>query len=420
MKVMIDFLYTFLNFLQPGILWPELEPYRPMLVIAILAAISALVWRRAEYSRLGQFSHPAFLFMTVFIAVQVLSVYYSGVSSMFKEFERWHVPLLFAAISLMLINNAPALKRYVWGMMVGSMVVILFGLYAVYAELPNAVGGRAGAYGMYENHNDYTFIIVMVLPFLFFFWSRHARGLRRLFLGVSVLACVAGVLFSLSRGGMLALILEIALIVMWTRSGIKRVAAIVVLSIVGGGAAAYQWAVREESQSNYTAAVAQYERIELWKAGLAMIKAHPFLGVGSRRFGEFSQQYGEISGDNRGKNAHNTYVDIAATSGLIGLLSFLLFLRSVIRELRVRMTVAGYEWMDSIRLAALISLCTIMFRALLDVKSHDWSFYILASIAIVYGALRRHLEARNAATQSMSSAGESQKTMPNAGVAGQY
>jgi O-antigen ligase len=156
----------------------------------------------------------------------------------------------------------------------------------------------------------------------------------------------------------------------------------------------YQWAAREANQgASYTAKDAEYSRIELWKAGKNMITSKPLLGVGSRRFGEVSEEYGEISGWDKGKNAHNTYIEIAATSGLIGITLFMLMLRSVLRGLKTPATCPGLESLEPIRTATLISLYAIMFRALFDAKAHDWSFYVLCVIGITYVMLLRSAKA---------------------------
>jgi hypothetical protein len=159
----VSFLYSLLNFLQPGILWSEIAWLRPMLVASVLGLLVG-VFRGAEYPRQAAFSHPIFVWLVAFILAQILSVYYGGFSGMLEEFSFWSVYLMFVVISILLISNTVALKRYVWGMIVGSMVVVGYGIYGVYAwggyTLENGIAtGRAGAYGMYENHNDYTFII---------------------------------------------------------------------------------------------------------------------------------------------------------------------------------------------------------------------------------------------------------------------
>src|SRR5207244_10292748 len=98
---------------------------------------------------------------------------------------------------------------------------------------------------------------------------------------------------------------------------------------------------------------------------------------------EFSQDYGEISHDNRGKVAHNTYMEVAADTGILGFGSFMLMLHGMFRTVReVRPGDARDEGLIEIRLATFISLCAIMFRSLLDAKAYDWSYYVLAVLAI--------------------------------------
>jgi O-antigen ligase len=225
--------------------------------------------------------------------------------------------------------------------------------------------------------------------------------LRRLFLLVSALACVAGIFLSLSRGGMIALVIEIGLIVFYTMGRRMRMILIPVVVALGSAAISYQYIARAQNQGNdYTAEDAETSRFELWEAGKAMIFAHPFLGVGSRSFGEYAPAYGEISHDNRGKNAHNTFVEVAATTGLFGFGAFVAMLLGAIRELRKRVAGIASTWEQGTRKATLIAIYTIIFRANFDAKSWDWSFYILATIAAVSGAM---LMSRRAPVQAEAS-----------------
>jgi len=383
----VSFLYPFLNFLQPGVLLPGLAPLRPMLIVSVIAGLIGLqrvVQGVSPAPRRGFLSHPALKWLCVFAVVQVVSVYYSGVRSMLTELDFWSTYLLFVAVSLLLIRDATELRRYVWGMILGSAVVVGYGLYAVVAHLPTVVGGRAGAYGMYENHNDYTFIIIQVLPFAYFYVPLCRRLLARLFLFLLLTACVCGVVFSQSRGGILALVLECGIILWMRTSGTRRVVALVVFAALGAAAIAYQFATREASQgATYTEEQAKYERVELWRAATRAYLMNPVLGVGSRRFGEFSDRYGEISHDNRGKVAHNTYLEVAADSGSLGIGAFLMMLVAIFRSLR---GIRFFNWTDDglaqTLLAASVSFWSILFRSLLDAKEYDWSFYILIVIVV--------------------------------------
>ncbi|MDE2441915.1 MAG: O-antigen ligase family protein, partial [Betaproteobacteria bacterium] len=356
---------------------------------------------RADYPRVAALLHPILKAVVLFTVIQGLSHYRGGVSEIFSEIGFWIVYPLFIVVSVSTITDEASLRRYIWGALVGGMFIVAFGIYAVFAGLPNAIGGRAGAYGMYENHNDYTFIIIQILPFLTCFLRFESSFIRRAFLGASVLACILGVFLSLSRGGVLALLLELAFIVMWTTGKKTRRILIPLLIMFGAAAIGYQWAKRAENQGdNYTAEDAQESREELWRAGWAMVKDRPLLGVGSRSFGEHAPDYTEISHDNRGKNSHNTYIEVVATSGLLGFWAFYLILRRTWREASWKSSTVISAPIDGIRMATRIALPSIMFRALLDAKPWDWSLYFLAVVAIAGSTMLRHLEQQAQQQQS--------------------
>lgn len=391
----MDFMYPFLTFLQLGVLWPTINAYRPLLLLSMISIAIGLA-RRPHYPRAAAFSQPAFRYLVFFIGAQVLSVYYSGVLSMLAELQYWYVYLLFVVISILLINSVSALKRYVWGMIIGSMFVVLYGIYALYT-MPDALHGRAASYGMYANNNDYTFIIIQVLPFLYLYWQADTSRIRRLLLALSLLVCVMGIFLSLSRGGMLALLLEGGLIVLLAVDRKWRAPLLLLLIPLCFAAIGYQWAKRAQNDGdNYTYEDSTDTRIELWKAAKNMVLDKPLLGVGSRRFPEYSKEYYDLSHDQVGKIAHNTYLEIAATSGLFGLISFLLMLHSLLRALKAPSGASTLQYLDATRMATLISLCGIIFRALFATKNSDWSFYLLCSIGIACTALRHPLQIEEA------------------------
>jgi len=408
--MLTSFAFSFANFFQPGVFWPELADYRPMQVIAILALLASLKGA-ASHDRMDAVRHPAIKWMLLFLFAQVISVHATGVSGMVAEFGVWSVYALFALVSVRIVATPAMLRRYVWGMMLGSLWIIVWGIYAVHAGLEGANGGRAGAYGMYENHNDYSFIIVQTLPF-FYMHLRSEKGLfTRLLLLAACLASVLGIFMSLSRGGMIALVLEIILIVLFTMGRRAQVVLLPLVFGLGVAAVGYQYAARAANQGNdYTAEDAETSRYELWEAGGNMILHNPLFGVGSRTFGEHAPAYAEISHDNRGKNAHNTFIDAASTSGLVGVGAFIAMLIGALRELLRPVARIASPWEQNMRKATLIAILTMIFRAQFDAKEWDWSFYILCTIAGISGAM---MKSRSPPPETVDAAqAESAPTLP--------
>jgi O-antigen ligase len=386
-SIALTFLYPFLNLFQPGILWPELAPFRPGIIMGLLAWVAG-TRARPVYARAEAFRHPMFRAVCAFLLAQVLSVHYGGVASMLEEASDWSVYLVYVVASILLLSDADAVRRYVWGMIVGGTWLVCYGIYAVMNRVGYGATGRAGAYGMYENHNDYTFVILQILPFVYAYLREETGFLKRAFLFASAIACAAGVLLSLSRGGILALLLEALLIVLIAMTSPRRWLLIPVLAIVGAGAIGYQWAKRDATATTYTAETAESSRLELWRAARKMFLDRPLLGVGSRRFPEYSPQYEELSYDQRGKNSHNTLFEILATTGLFGFIPFVVMCWSLVRAMRSPTPATAPPVVGATSRAILIAFCTILFRGMFDAKTYDWSFYTLVPLAIACAMIR--------------------------------
>lgn len=389
----MSFLFPFLNFLQPGVLWPDLAPFRPMMVASIIGLVAGLA-TKSGFPRRDAFLSSAFVWLCLFTLVQALSLYSRGLGVMLNELLFWAMYALFVVVSLLLIRNPADLRRYVFGMMLGGMVVVFYGIYALAAKIGLAgETGRAGAYGMYQNHNDYTFVIIQIIPFLYLY-ARQESGWKRYILRAFLAVCVAGILLSLSRGGILALVMEFLLLVLMTMDAKRRLLLLPVVAVAGMAVIGYQWAKRAENQqTGYTAATAQESREELWRAAAAVVKARPLFGVGSRRFGETARDYYSLSHNQVGKNTHNTFIEVVATSGLVGFSCFLAMLAGLWRLVRRPALGRMDPMLEATRVATLISFYTVLFRGLLDAKNEDWSIYVLVAIGVACKSLQRALPA---------------------------
>ncbi len=312
---------------------------------------------------------------------------------MLEKFQFWDVFAIFAVISLLLIRDATALRRYIWGTILGSAFVIYYAIYAVIVRTPYIVyqGGRAGAYGMYANQNDYSFIIIMALPFAYLYLRTCRSFWQKLILLSVIVGGVVGVMLSLSRGGILALVLEFLLLVGVTMRGGRRVLVLGVMATLGAGAAIHLFAARAANEAGYyTLKDSEDTRFQLWHAAVAVFEAHPILGVGSDRFAEFAYQYAPISRDDKGKVAHNTYLEVAADTGILGLGSFLLMLKAIWKSVKdASLEGSTGDGIVEARLAAKVMFLGLLFRAGFDAKEADWSFYLLVIVSIATSSLLR-------------------------------
>lgn len=385
----LSFLYPFLHFMQIGILLPQIGGLYPEQVLSALIILRFLTTPR-PVGRLEAFRHSALKWAIVLqVFARGFSLVHTGLTQAFLEVITWLPVSQYLIISLLVISSKQSLVRYISGVIVGSGFIILYGIVAVFAGWREDMGGLAGAYGNYENHNDYSFIIIQTLPFIYLIGRTKIGFLKNALRVLLMFACVLGIFLSRSRGGMLALVLEIVLMVWMTMEKRKRWFVLPLVIVLGVGMIAVQYARRAELGGDYTEETAESSRYELWTAGKNMFLAYPIFGVGSRLFPDYSREYGELSHDQFGKNAHNTYIEVLSTMGLFGGWCFFSMLAAIRREFRKKSPAEGAmaddEW---IRLSGLIVFYSLLFRAIFDAKDYDWCWFFLVVVACSMAMLR--------------------------------
>jgi O-antigen ligase len=387
----MGFLLNLLQFVQPGMLMPSLAPLRPSILVITVCVLGGLVSRPLG-TQLRALVQPVVGWATLFVLIQVISVYDHGLTAMLGMFLAWLDLLAFVLLGVFLCATVKQMYRFIWGLILGLQFIVFYGVCAVYYDLPVDLKGMASAYGTYANHNDYTYAIIFVVPFTYFWWRSSRSLFLRPILLCFLVASVAGVALSLSRGGMLGLVFEGLLIGLVSGLSPRRVMVLVVVGLIGLWGIQVQWQRRAAASSDYTAEDAETSRFELWRAAKNAFVAHPILGIGSNRFQEYARDYGEISHDNLGKNTHNTFIEVLANNGLVGFVVFLFFLRSIAREFRVKTDVFEDPRVDAMRLAGIVALYSFLFRGLTNAKPHEAGLYALAGIAGAYSYLRRQAE----------------------------
>lgn len=155
----------------------------------------------------------------------------------------------------------------------------------------------------------------------------------RLPLAGAAAVTLAGIMLSLTRGGIVGVAGSMVVMLWWSQ--FRRVAAaiLVVMAIF----TAFNLGAIQQSQQlqvigerlqsvTETRATANNQRALIWSKTPAIIADNPFIGVGAGGFRNVSPAYGIVGG--RGLpfvHAHNIFLTVAAESGIIGLALLLAF-----------------------------------------------------------------------------------------------
>ena len=252
--------------------------------------------------------------------------------------KRWLTPVLFYFLALWVVRDKKTLKTVVVLMMVVTAMVALMAIrdYMNVGDM-NFDSSRVGGIADQPNTLGAFFVYYMFL-FLGFFLI-YAKRPKAWLLLIPFLLCFRGIMVTFSRGAYLGFAAG-CLSAFFFRSKVTLLAILAVAALLWTQPHLLPAGIRyrmgmtvehptssmtlpgEDITETLEASAAQ--RIEIWRNGLQMIKDNPWWGVGYGAFPFFVHQYSQ--GQIGYRDAHNSYLLIAAEMGVPTLLIFLLTL----------------------------------------------------------------------------------------------
>lgn len=174
---------------------------------------------------------------------------------------------------------------------------------------------RIRGLGIIHDPNDFAQLLVCVIPLIFIFWRPKQSFQNIAFVIVPVSILVGGVFLTHSRGSLLALT------AVATVAGRRRIGTIPSAVLAGCfliGAMAIQF-----SGGRDISATAGEDRTALWGEGIAVLRTHPFFGVGLDQLPEYTDNH---------LTAHNSVIVCASELGLFGFYFWSVFLFTSLKD----------------------------------------------------------------------------------------
>jgi O-antigen ligase len=214
-----------------------------------------------------------------------------------------------------------------------------------------------------------------------------------------VLVPIVSLLLTGSRGGVVSVLVEIAIlgwIVIWRNPLPGRRVRIVVTGLaLLAVAAVFFWLVpkyvltRLGTVNNYVPESSAGNRPALWRDSLGIFRDHPLVGAGMGSFVTVYPPHQTAVSDLLIEHAHNDYVEALTETGLLGevliLATLALFIPNMFMNLRVQLK---YEpgW---IQLGAAIACCGMIIHSFVDfnlqIPANAAWFAFCAGLASLYG-----------------------------------
>lgn len=201
--------------------------------------------------------------------------------------------------------------------------------------------GIQGPPGFFNNSGELSLLMVMVVALSICFlrgFSASMSRMQKLVYYLLPITAAMTVLASSSRGGQLSMIVVMVMYFLVVhKASIKRIAALgLVIGLVFIGLPEEQKARFDAIGTDRTSEA----RLAYWGAAWDMMNEHKLLGVGHYAFPQYFRDYyrPRMEKDNplfdRMEVAHNTYLDLGATTGYLGLSVYLLLVYQCFRLTR--------------------------------------------------------------------------------------
>jgi O-antigen ligase len=325
---------------------PDFFPSFRLALLILAATITlALLLPRAKGPRLLQSSEVrAALALLVFAVMTVpLSVWPGG---SFGHIINGHSKLvLFFLLIIYCVRSLSEARRIVWGVLGATAVLEISALFS-------GLQGRVYVTGTYDP-NDIASVMACTMP-LAIFLSIESRGVARYLAATITILAIFTIILTQSRGGFITLIAVgmILLVRIPSRQLLPRVVLILASILLFGAftpesywqrmATIWGGSELEGVATDYDRGGIYEARWTLWRAGLRLMLENPLTGVGAGAY-EIAEGMSH-GGLGKWSTAHNSFIQVGAELGLLGLILFIFLLYSAIRNCR---TVIGRARRDS-------------------------------------------------------------------------
>jgi O-antigen ligase len=199
---------------------------------------------------------------------------------------------------------------------IGGIIVLLSSVYTGEFQTAVEIESRTQAAGLTRNANSFAYHLLFIIFTMFFFWESKSSLWWRVFQLTIVAISVIGIIYSGSRKGFLGILVFLSLWFLFCQG--KRllknpVITFTILLVLSIGIYYTTDYVMSDTymgeRFEHAREHGSETRVQLYKEGIKMIKSNPIVGVGLSNYIKLSSS---------GLYSHSDYIEVAATTGIVG------------------------------------------------------------------------------------------------------
>jgi len=334
----------------------------PMLALAVLAFVQTLSFGSLEVASLTVWNTiSADPYQTRFFALQMLAL--TACLALFYRYahdERRIRVLVYTILGVAIASAIFGILRHTTQHQTGFVLPLL---------KPNQ------GYGQFINKNHFAYLMEMAFGLGLGIIMGGVKRERLPIYFALLLPIWTGLVLSNSRGGILAMLIQIVVATLFLmRRQPVALKAVLVIVLAVGILFGTLWVGGDRLASNFEAATnelsttrAGASRNEIWRATLKMFAAHPILGVGLGGYWIGITAYHDASGLMTPQEAHNDYLELLSSGGVIGFAIGVWFAVAVVRAARQNLLAGN---MSTVRLGAILGIVGVAAHSLVDFGLH--------------------------------------------------
>ena len=237
----------------------------------------------------------------------------------FPLFTEYAKIILIALFTTGMVNSRDRLRMMVW------VIALSFAFFGFKGGLVGLMTGGTvpilrGPGGMLKDNNDFALALAMGVPMMLLIGRSEKREILRRALVLCVPLTAITIALTHSRGGFLALVMGLCVLVWRSRNKLAGFSVMALISLAALFAAPASYVERIGSISEYEQDDSAQARFAAWRTAGVMIQANPIFGVGFGRFQDNYEKYdpaGKLGAlkEHGSHVAHNSYLQIWAECG---------------------------------------------------------------------------------------------------------
>ena len=257
-------------------------------------------------------------------------------------------------------------------------------------------------YGPYVNHNHYAGLMELLVPIpLVLSLTRLVGEKERMVAGMAAAIMVGTIFLSGSRGGMLAIFVELAVfaaVLLRQQKSIRIAVSVVAFAVVLVSVLTWVGGKELTSRVSSISTEARTElsggmRLSIDRDTFRMFRSKPILGWGLGTFPVIYPQYRSFYTNFFVNEAHNDYLQLLCEMGLLGFGTMVWFLVVLYRTALRQIGNWTSDVSSAVTLACTLGFTGILVHSLLDfnlqIPANAALFYVLCTIAAAPPLLQR-------------------------------